>query len=51
MQKVLSGFVQVLFLEPFFQAFMAQSTLCLFIAGAVAKAEHAACPLPSGVGA
>lgn len=51
MQKVLSGFVQVLFLELLFQAFVVQTTLCLFIAEAVVKTEHAACPLPSGVGA
>ena len=50
MQKVLSGFVQVLFLEPFFQAFMAQSTLCLFIAGAWPRQNMllAHCPLGWG---
>lgn len=35
--KVLSGFVQVLFLEPLFQAFMVQSTLDLFLATAAAR--------------
>ena len=44
MQKVLSGFVQVIFLEPLFRAFMVQSTLCLCIAGAVARTAPSCLP-------
>lgn len=49
--EVLSGFVQVLFLESLFQAFMAQSTLIPFFFFAVSAASTAPSCLPTAIGA